>query len=92
MSNLPETTGPPKDFDPLLVSEYITEHLYPSQLDPFFGGEIGPNLPSMKMPPTFCPTNMKELLNQAKGALESVKKGTKVGFVSHSLWVSLKPT
>jgi len=92
MSNLPETTGPPKDFDALLVSEYITEHLHPSQLDHFFDGEIGCNPPSMELPPTFRPKNMKELLSQAKGALESVKKGMKVGVVSHSLWVSLKPS
>lgn len=91
MSNLPETTGPPKDFDVLLVSEYITEHLYHSQLDPFFEEDIS-NPPSMEIPSTFCPENMKELLSQAKGAFESVKKGMKVDIVSYSLWISLEPT
>lgn len=91
MSNMPETTGPPKDFDPLLVSEYITEHLYPSQLDAFFDGKFttDSNPPSMKVPPILRPANMKELLSQAKEALESVKKGKKVDIVSHSLRISL---
>jgi hypothetical protein len=86
MSNLPETTGAPKDFDPLLVSEYITEHLYPSQLDAFFDGTFvsDSNPPSMKVPPVLRPANMKELLSQAKEALESVKKGKKVETVSLS--------
>jgi hypothetical protein len=92
MTNLPETTGPPKDFDTLLVSEYITEHLGPSQLDDFFDGNKASDPPSVKTPPTFCPKNMKDLLSQAKGALESVKKGIKVDTVSHSLWVTLKPS
>ena len=85
MSNLPETTGPPKDFDPLLVSEYITEHLYPSQLDAFFDGTFASdsNPPSMRVPPILRPRgNMKELLSQAKEALESVKKGKKMEIVS----------
>ena len=91
MSNMPETTGPPKDFDPLLVSEYITEHLYPSQLDAFFDGKFASdsNPPSLKVPRILRPANMKELLSQAKEALESVKKGKKLEMVSHSLRVSL---
>jgi len=93
MSNLPETTGPPMDFDPLLVSEYITEHLYPSQLDAFFDGTLASdsNPPSLKVAPTLHPGNMKELLSQAKEALESVKKGKKVEIVSHSLLISPDP-
>jgi len=83
MSNLPETTGPPKDFDVLLVSEYITEHLYPSQLDPFFDERHDGNPPSMRMPPTLHAQNMKDLLSQAKEALEDVKKRKKVEIVSH---------
>ena len=93
MSNLPETTGPPKDFDTLLVSGYITEHLYPSQLDAFFEGQSGSsrNPRSMRVPPALCAKNMKELLSQAKESLESVKKGKKVEIVSDSLRVSLNP-
>lgn len=91
MSNLPETTGPPKDFDALLVSEYITEHLNPSQLDSFFNGGIDKKSPSRKVPSTFRPKNMKELLSQAKGALESVKEGAKVDIVSYPLWTSIEP-
>jgi len=83
MSNLPETTGPPNDFDVLLVSEYITKHLYPSQLDDFFDGQLDGNPPSMRMPLTLHAQNMKELLGQAKEALEDVKKRKKVEIVSH---------
>ena len=92
MTNLPETTGPPKDFDTLLVSEYITEHIYPSQLDAFFTGRADSNPPSLLMPQTLRPKDMKELLSQAKEALESVKKGKKVEIVSQSLRASLHST
>jgi len=83
MSNLPETTGPHNDFDVLLITEYITEHLYPGQLDDFFDGQLDGNPLSMRLPPTLHAQNMKELLSQAKEALEDVKKGEKVEIVSH---------
>src|SRR5258708_1924157 len=91
--NLPETAGPSKDFDTLLVSDYITEHLYPSQLDAFFEGGLRPNPPATQISPILRPKNMKDLIGQAKNVLEDVRRGKKFEIVSHSLRVSLlEPT